>query len=63
MSLFDDEGPKKPVKHEIGCDISLLSTDELQGRIDLLNAEISRLREEIGRKSAGRRAAEDLFRK
>ncbi|CAN7503201.1 DUF1192 domain-containing protein [Rhizobium sp. LjRoot30] len=63
MSLFDDEKPKKPLTHEIGCDISLLSADELKARIDLLNAEINRLQEEIGRKSAGRRAAEDLFRK
>ncbi|PYG58507.1 DUF1192 domain-containing protein [Rhizobium sp. UGM030330-04] len=62
MSLFDDERPQKPVAHEIGSDLSLLSVDELSNRIDLLQAEITRLEEERQRKSAGRLAAENLFR-
>ncbi|MFK0205806.1 DUF1192 domain-containing protein [Agrobacterium sp. NPDC090283] len=62
MSLFDDDRPKKPVAHEIGGDLSLLSVDELSSRIDLLQAEITRLEEERTRKSAGRQAAENLFR-
>ncbi|MCZ7464272.1 DUF1192 domain-containing protein [Rhizobium rhizogenes] len=62
MSLFDDDRPQKPVAHEIGSDLSLLSVDELSSRIDLLEAEITRLKEERTRKSAGRLAAENLFR-
>jgi uncharacterized small protein (DUF1192 family) len=62
MTLFDDDRPQKPVAHEIGSDLSLLSVDELSNRIDLLQAEITRLDEERKRKSAGRLAAENLFR-
>lgn len=62
MILFDDDSPQKPVAHEIGSDLSLLSVDELSNRIDLLQAEIIRLEEERQRKSAGRLAAENLFR-
>lgn len=62
MSLFDDDRPQKPVAHEIGSDLSLLSVDELSNRIDLLQAEITRLEEERQRKSDGRLAAENLFR-
>ncbi|MCA2371990.1 DUF1192 domain-containing protein [Agrobacterium genomosp. 3 str. CIP 111-78] len=62
MSLFDDDRPQKPLAHEIGSDLSLLSVDELGSRIDLLQAEITRLEEERTRKSAGRLAAENLFR-
>ncbi|WP_454701782.1 DUF1192 domain-containing protein [Agrobacterium burrii] len=62
MSLFDDDRPQKPVAHEIGSDLSLLSVDELSSRIDLLQAEITRLEEERTRKSARRLAAENLFR-
>lgn len=62
MSLFDDDRPQKPAAHEIGSDLSLLSVDELSSRIDLLQAEITRLDEERTRKSAGRQAAENLFR-
>lgn len=62
MSLFDDDRPQKPLAHEIGSDLSLLSVDELRNRIELLQAEISRLEEDKKRKSAGRLAAENLFR-
>ncbi|MDZ7928365.1 MAG: DUF1192 domain-containing protein [Agrobacterium sp.] len=62
MSLFDDDRPQKPVAHEIGSDLSLLSVDELSNRIELLQSEITRLEEERQRKSAGRLAAENLFR-
>lgn len=62
MSLFDDDRPQKPRGHEIGSDLSLLSVDELNDRIELLQAEIARLEDEKKRKSAGRQAAENLFR-
>ncbi|MDS7595138.1 DUF1192 domain-containing protein [Agrobacterium tumefaciens] len=62
MSLFEDDRPKKPQAHEIGSDLSLLSVDELTARIELLRAEIQRLDEARTTKSAGRQAAENLFR-
>lgn len=56
MSLFDDDRPQKPLAHEIGSDLSLLSVDELSNRIELLQAEIIRLEEERkGSPPAGRR--------
>ncbi len=63
MSVFDDDVPKKTVVHEIGCDLSLLSVDELEARISLMKEEIERLKEDIVGKSASRSAAEDLFKK
>jgi uncharacterized small protein (DUF1192 family) len=62
MSLFDDDRPQKKIAHEIGCDLSLLSADELTLRIDLLKQEIERLEAERARKSASKSAAESFFR-
>jgi len=62
MSLFEDDLPKKPQTHEIGCDLSLLSADELTSRIALLKQEIERLEVERTNKSASRSAAESFFR-
>jgi uncharacterized small protein (DUF1192 family) len=62
MSLFDDDRPKKQPPHEIGCDLSLLSADELSARIVLLKEEIERLDAERARKSASKSAAESIFR-
>lgn len=59
--ISDGEHPRKPVGHEIGCDLSAISTEELHARITLLNAEISRINDEIVRKEAGRKAADSLF--
>lgn len=61
--LADDDGPKKKAAHEIGEDISSFSADELSARIALLEAEIDRLNAEKARKSAGRSAAENLFKR
>ncbi|MCV9966422.1 DUF1192 domain-containing protein [Pararhizobium sp. BT-229] len=62
MSLFDDDRPKKQPIHEIGCDLSLLSADELLARIDMLKLEIERLEAERASKSASKSAAEGFFR-
>lgn len=62
MSINDEDRPARKVAHEIGCDLSLLSADELAQRIDLLKAEIARLEEEKVRKGASRSAAEKFFR-
>ncbi|MBW9065239.1 DUF1192 domain-containing protein [Rhizobium herbae] len=62
MSLFDDDRPKKQPVHEIGCDLSLLSADELSLRIDMLKQEIARLEAERANKSASKSEAEKFFR-
>lgn len=59
--IFDEERPKKPVGHDIGSDLSALSAEELQARIDLLRSEIERLEAERLRKEAGKRAADSFF--
>ncbi|HBF29422.1 DUF1192 domain-containing protein [Rhizobium sp.] len=58
---FDPDRPIKKPEHEIGCDLSLLSADELQKRITLLEEEINRLKTERQSKEAGKMAAEALF--
>lgn len=64
MSIREEEDrPAKPAAHEIGSDLSNLSADELSARIALLEREIARLEEERGRKTAGRTAAENLFKR
>jgi uncharacterized small protein (DUF1192 family) len=63
MSVFEDDKPKKKSSHEIGCDLSMLSVDELKLRVGILQAEIERLEVEISAKSSSRNAAEGLFRK
>jgi uncharacterized small protein (DUF1192 family) len=59
--IFDDERSKKPVAHDIGSDLSALSAEELQARIELLRGEIERLDAERVRKEAGKRAADSFF--
>jgi uncharacterized small protein (DUF1192 family) len=63
MAIFDDEPRKKPRPHEIGQDLSLLSTDELSERIGILREEIERLEAELKAKSSTKSAAEALFRR
>ena len=63
MSLFDDDRPKKKIAHDIGCDLSMLSVDELNNRIEILKQEINRLEAERASKSASKAAAASLFKK
>ena len=61
MAAFqDDDRPKKPVAHEIGQDLALLSVEELNERIALLEQEGARLKAALESKRASRSAA-DLF--
>ncbi|XUY26255.1 DUF1192 domain-containing protein [Agrobacterium sp. rho-8.1] len=63
MSVFDDEPLKQQATtHVIGGDLALLSVDDLTARINVLQDEIKRLEVERDKKSAGRKAAESLFR-
>jgi uncharacterized small protein (DUF1192 family) len=60
MSI-EEEPRKRSASHELGSDLSTISADELRYRITLLETEILRLRGEIDRKEAGRKAADSLF--
>ena len=64
MPAFDeDDRPKKKISHEIGQELSLLSVEELRGRIELLKSEIARLEADIKAKQATRSAAEGFFKR
>ncbi|MCG7394347.1 DUF1192 domain-containing protein [Microvirga sp. ACRRW] len=58
---FADE-PRAPLgAHEIGQDLSMLSVDELDERVALLEKEIARLREAKAAKENSRAAASAFF--
>lgn len=61
--MFDDDAPKKPKTHEVGMKLDTLSVDELRARIELLEAEIARLKQAIESKTASRATAEGFFKK
>lgn len=60
---MDADEPRTKPAYQIGQDISLLSTQELQETIDILKAEIARLEIEVASKSASRNAAESFFKR
>ncbi|EJW12932.1 Uncharacterized protein DUF1192 [Rhodovulum sp. PH10] len=57
----DDDRPKTRLAHEIGQDLSVLSIEELEERIALLNGEVARLEAMRDRKRASRSAADQFF--
>jgi len=61
MPMEDDDRPRRKITHEIGQDLSLLSVEELNERIALLNAEIARLQEAMTKKRASKDAANSFF--
>jgi uncharacterized small protein (DUF1192 family) len=61
MPMEDDDRPRKKITHEIGQDLSLLSVEELNERIALLNVEIARLQEAMTKKRASKDAANSFF--
>ncbi|MBO9426128.1 MULTISPECIES: DUF1192 domain-containing protein [Stappiaceae] len=65
MGLFDDDIPKKqePNVVTVGEDLSRLSEDELQDRIEALTAEVNRTREALEQRSTIRNAADAFFQK
>ncbi|HEY0224172.1 MAG TPA: DUF1192 domain-containing protein [Pseudolabrys sp.] len=62
-AIDDDDRPKKKIAHEIGQDLSLLSVEELAGRVELLRGEIGRLEADMAQKRAKRAAADQFFKK
>ena len=61
MPMDEDDRPRKKITHDIGQDLSLLSVEELNERIALLNAEAERLREAAAKKKASKDAASAFF--
>ena len=61
MATEDDDKPRKKVIHEIGQDLYLLSVEELNERIALLNSEIERLQQAAAKKRASKDAANSVF--
>jgi uncharacterized small protein (DUF1192 family) len=62
-AVDDDEKPKKKLAHEIGQDLTHLSSGELNERIGLLKEEIARLEADRTRKDAVKSAAAMFFKK
>ena len=58
---FAEEPRRLLSGHEIGQDLSMLSIDELDERIALLEREIGRLQEARARKEESRAAASAFF--
>jgi uncharacterized small protein (DUF1192 family) len=62
-AIDEDDRPKKKVAHDIGQDLALLSVEELNDRISLLNDEVARLRAALEKKHSSRSAADQFFRR
>jgi uncharacterized small protein (DUF1192 family) len=62
-AIDDDDRPKKKIAHEIGQDLSLLSVEELAGRVQLMHDEIGRLEADMAQKRSKRAAADQFFKK
>lgn len=62
MASEEDERPRRKITHEIGQDLSLLSIEELEARVALLQSEIERLTASMDAKRATRSAADKYFR-
>ena len=61
MAIEDDDKPRPKISHEIGQDLSLLSVQDIEARIGMLNTEIDRLKTDIAKKRASRDAASSFF--
>ena len=62
-AIDDDDKPKKKIVHEVGQDLTLLSVEELAGRVQILRDEIGRLEADMAKKRASRSAADLFFKK
>jgi len=62
-ALEEDDRPKRKPVHEIGQDLALLSVEELNDSISLLNDEVARLRTALEKKRASRSAADHFFKR
>jgi uncharacterized small protein (DUF1192 family) len=60
---IEDARPVKKPEIVIGESLDLLSLAELEHRIIILESEIVRIRDTLARKSAGKAAADAIFRR
>ncbi|NNE21450.1 MAG: DUF1192 domain-containing protein [Rhizobiales bacterium] len=61
MVVEDEERIAKPADIVIGEDLSMLSVEELEHRIEMLENEIARIRDDIGSKQSSLSVAESFF--
>ncbi len=59
--MEDEERIAKQKEIVIGEDLSMLSVEELELRIELLQKEIARIRDDIGSKQSSLTVAESFF--
>lgn len=59
--MEDEERKAKLADIVIGADLSMLSVEELESRIEILESEIVRIREDIGSKQSSLSVAEGFF--
>ena len=62
-AIDEDDRPKRKITHDIGQDLSLLSVQELETRIEILRAEIARIEADIAKKQASKSAADTFFKR
>ena len=62
-AVDEDDRPKKKLVHEIGQDLALLSVEEINDRILLLNDEVARLQDALAKKRASRSVADQFFKR
>lgn len=58
---MQDDDISKPKAHEVGMAIDTMSVEELNDRIGLLEAEITRLKTAIDARGSTRKAADAVF--
>ena len=58
-----DEPRKRPSTHEIGMVLDTMSVGELRERIEMLEAEIARLRSALDARQQSRMAADAFFKR
>jgi uncharacterized small protein (DUF1192 family) len=64
MAKDDEEDrPKRKIAHDIGQDLTLLSVEELDQRVQLLKDEIARIEVDRKNKQASRSAADTFFKR
>jgi len=59
--MEDEERKTKIADIVIGEDLSMLSVEELESRIEILQSEIARIRDDIGSKQSSLSVAESFF--
>ena len=59
--MFEDDALRKPKGHEVGMKLDGMSVEELEERVALVRAEITRLEAAIAAARATRAAADAFF--